>query len=136
MSDKKREYHRSIEVLQHIKETQPLYYILAFIYDSGYDKKDIVEMMKIIEADKKTNKVSWRSLSILYNAGIVNNTSHKEKTMSDFLGQEQSDDQWGPDSDCNLDNEDILLYEEGESEFEDDGQPDELTEWLSYDPDR
>jgi lipoate synthase len=58
MSDKKREYHRSIEVLQHIKETQPLYYILAFIYDSGYDKKDIVEMMKIIEVDKKTNKVS------------------------------------------------------------------------------
>lgn len=55
--------------------------------------------------------------------------------MSDFLGQEQCDDQWGPDSDCSLDNEDILLYEEGESEFEDDGQPDELTEWLSYDPD-
>jgi hypothetical protein len=72
---------------------------------------------------------------MLYNAGIVNNISHKEKTMSDFLGQEQCDDQWGPDSDCGLDNEDILLHEEGESEFEDDGQPDELTEWLSYDPD-
>lgn len=59
----------------------------------------------------------------MYNDGVVNNNT-KEKTMpefenfeDDFLTQEQIEDIYDPDWD---------------EDYEDDGQPDEYTEWQDY----
>lgn len=43
--------------------------------------------------------------------------------MSDFLSQEQSDDFWFPEDEAPL---------EEDAVYDDDGQPDEYTEWQDY----
>ncbi len=58
--------------------------------------------------------------------------------MDDFLGQEQCDDHWP--SELIAEDESEWMYDEDSEGFgpikdADDGQPDELTEWLDYDPD-
>jgi hypothetical protein len=47
------EYMRSIELLEEIFKTQGIYFALAFLNDSGYDRQDISNMMHILEDNKK-----------------------------------------------------------------------------------
>lgn len=49
---KKQEYIRTIQLLTEIFNTQGIYFVLAFLYDAGYDKKDIYSMMNIIHPNK------------------------------------------------------------------------------------
>ena len=49
--------------------------------------------------------------------------------MSDFLNQEQSDDNWLPEDEAPLE-EDALCDED--LVHDSDGQPDEYTEWTDY----
>ncbi len=49
---KNAEYRRSIEMIESIFKNKGLYYALAFIYDSQYDKEDILEMMEILKPGK------------------------------------------------------------------------------------
>lgn len=41
------EYHRSIELFEEIVKTQGVYFGLAFLYDSQYDREDIRKMMEL-----------------------------------------------------------------------------------------
>ena len=51
--DKKREYLRTLEILPTIlAKPNGLYYALAFLYDSGYQRKDLKEMMDLIHPNK------------------------------------------------------------------------------------
>ncbi len=45
---KKQEYLRTIDLLNTIYKEQGLYFVLSFLWDSGYNRKDIHEMMKLI----------------------------------------------------------------------------------------
>ena len=45
---KKQEYLRTIELLEEIFEAKGIYFALAFLYDAGYDRKDIHNMMELI----------------------------------------------------------------------------------------
>lgn len=56
--------------------------------------------------------------------------------MEDFLGYEQCDDCWLPDTELDQELSDARWMED-EDDGDDgaDGQPDEMTEWLDYDPD-
>jgi hypothetical protein len=42
------EYRRTIELFEEIYKKDGLYFALALLYDSGYDRKDIKSMMKIL----------------------------------------------------------------------------------------
>ncbi len=53
---KKQEYLRTIELLDTIYEEQGLYFVLAFLYDSQYDRKDIHEMMELLAVKLKRKK--------------------------------------------------------------------------------
>jgi hypothetical protein len=59
-STKEGEYSRSIELFEDIFKNQGTYFALAFLYDSGYDKHDILMMMKLIahNAIKEKNEKS------------------------------------------------------------------------------
>ncbi len=52
---KRQEYLRTIDLLNTIYKEQGLYSVLAFLWDSGYNRKDIHEMMKLI--NKKGEKL-------------------------------------------------------------------------------
>lgn len=54
---KKAEYNRSIELFKEIYKAKGLYYALALLYDSQYDRKDIKAMMDILEIDVRKNKL-------------------------------------------------------------------------------
>lgn len=43
------EYRRSIEMLDKIYKEQGLYFVLAFLYDSQYDRNDILAMLEILK---------------------------------------------------------------------------------------
>lgn len=45
---KNAEYRRSIELFEEIYKTQGAYFALAFLYDSGYEGKDLKRMMDLI----------------------------------------------------------------------------------------
>ena len=49
---KEQEYLRTIDLLDTIYKEQGLYFVLAFLWDSGYSRKDIHEMMKLLERAK------------------------------------------------------------------------------------
>lgn len=51
---KRTEYLRTIDVLKRIFEEQGIYYVLAFLYDSQYDRQDIAAMMDIIYPGKNS----------------------------------------------------------------------------------
>lgn len=51
---KQAEYNRSIEHMEEIFKDQGIYFVLAFLYDSGYGMDDIKNMMDILE--KKMNE--------------------------------------------------------------------------------
>ncbi len=55
---KQQEYKRTLEMLPDIlKKEHGLYFALAFLYDSGYEGKDLKEMMKLIyPKDYKRNE--------------------------------------------------------------------------------
>lgn len=48
---KKGEYCRSIDLFEKIFKEQGVYFALAFLYDSQYEREDLGEMMKIIEKE-------------------------------------------------------------------------------------
>lgn len=48
---KQQEYKRTIELFKQIYETKGLYYALALLYDSQYDRKDLKAMMDMLETD-------------------------------------------------------------------------------------
>jgi len=51
---KKQEYKRTLEMLPTIlRKENGLYYALAFLYDSGYEGKDLKEMMELIHPRNK-----------------------------------------------------------------------------------
>lgn len=58
--------------------------------------------------------------------------------MSDFLGQEQSDDSWLPEYDAPVTGgvdlpDELIDHDWTEDDYPcDDGQPDEYTEWQDY----
>ncbi len=56
---KQGEYNRTIEMLEEIFKTQGIYFVLAFLWDSGYDRDDIKNMMEILE--KKVKKKEGHS---------------------------------------------------------------------------
>jgi hypothetical protein len=47
------EYRRSIELFKEIFKNKGVYFALAFLYDSQYDRKDIKEMMDLSKPIKK-----------------------------------------------------------------------------------
>ena len=49
---KKGEYYRTIELLDTIYQEQGLYFVLAFLWDSQYNREDIHEMMELIHPNK------------------------------------------------------------------------------------
>jgi len=49
---KKGEYYRTIEHLEKIFKEQGVYFVLAFLYDSGYTREDIKNMMELIHPAK------------------------------------------------------------------------------------
>jgi len=51
-STKSAEYKRSIELFQEIYQSKGIYYAFAFLYDSQYDKNDILAMMEILKPGK------------------------------------------------------------------------------------
>jgi hypothetical protein len=46
------EYRRSVEYFEEIYKEQGLYFALAMLYDSGYDRSDILAMMEILKPGK------------------------------------------------------------------------------------
>lgn len=48
------EYRISIELFKQIFESQGVYFALAFLYDSGYDREDIGKMMELIAPKRKS----------------------------------------------------------------------------------
>lgn len=54
---KKGEYYRTIEMIEDIfkrhGKRDGVYYVLAFLYDSGYDRSDIKKMMDLCTPKKK-----------------------------------------------------------------------------------
>jgi len=46
-STKRAEYIRSIELFEKILKSQGVYFALAFLYDSQYDRADISKMMEL-----------------------------------------------------------------------------------------
>jgi hypothetical protein len=56
-STKAGEYRRSIELFGDIFEISGPYFALAFLYDSQYERKDIKNIMELIESDKRLRKV-------------------------------------------------------------------------------
>lgn len=64
------EYLRTIELLNKIWRDKGLYYALAFLYDSGYNRQDIEEMMALLYppnnvpetiSNKTTDLIIWLS---------------------------------------------------------------------------
>ena len=55
---KRAEYERSIRMFELIYKQQGLYFALAFLYDSQYDREDMLKMMEIIEP-KGNKNVRW-----------------------------------------------------------------------------
>ena len=51
---KAQEYKRTIEHLQQIAKEQDIYFVLAFLYDSQYDRDDIAAMMDLIHPGKNS----------------------------------------------------------------------------------
>lgn len=51
---KKGEFNRSAELFAEICKNQDPYYALAFLMDSGYEREDLLEIMKIMEPKKTT----------------------------------------------------------------------------------
>ena len=49
---RKGELNRSAELFAEICKEQDPYYALAFLMDSGYERKDLLEIMKIMESKK------------------------------------------------------------------------------------
>lgn len=54
---KKGEYYRSIELFEQIFKEQGVYFALAFLYDSQYEREDLKAMMELIYP-AKTNTES------------------------------------------------------------------------------
>jgi len=48
------EYLRTIDMLKRIFEEQGIYFVLAFLYDSQYDRDDIAAMMDLIHPGKNS----------------------------------------------------------------------------------
>lgn len=49
------EYEHSIRMFELIYEQQGLYFALAFLYDSQYDREDILRMMEMIKPKGNKN---------------------------------------------------------------------------------
>jgi hypothetical protein len=51
------EYRRTIEMFEEIYSEKGLFYALAFLYDSQYDRQDILAIMEILKPGKGRLKI-------------------------------------------------------------------------------
>jgi len=49
---RKGELYRTIDVLENILKEQGLYFVLAFIYDAQYTRKDIKDTLELLKGQK------------------------------------------------------------------------------------
>lgn len=50
------EYRRTIEMLKGMAQEQHIYYLIAFLVDSQYDREDLEAMMKLLEPEIRNKK--------------------------------------------------------------------------------
>jgi len=55
------EYKRTLELFNEIFETKGVYFALAFLYDSQYDRNDIAKIMKLLEPEVREQLKAQKS---------------------------------------------------------------------------